>query len=72
MRTLVLVLRLLAVVSFLVGALHLALGVEADVLLGAELPAEAIADPTLNSQGRFYGVSFTLNGVLLLFCTSNV
>lgn len=72
MRTFVLVLRLLSVVIFLVGALHLILGVEADVLLGATLSAGTVADPTLDSQGRFYGVSFALNGVLLLLCASDI
>lgn len=72
MKTFALALRLCAPVFFLVGALHLALGVGADVLLGAKLTAEAIADPALDSQNRFYGVSFTLYGVLLLVCASNI
>ena len=72
MRTLALVLRLFAATVFFVGALHLALGVGADVLLGADLPAGVISDPTLDSQSRFYGVAFTLNGVLLLLCASDV
>lgn len=72
MRTLALVLRFFALVIFLVGALHLALGVGADVLLGAKVPAAAASDPTLDSQSRFYGVTFTLNGVLLLLCASDV
>ncbi len=72
MQSLALVLRLLAIVIFLVGAFHLALGVRADVMLGADLPAEAIADPALDSQSRFYGVAFTLNGVLLLLCASDL
>lgn len=72
MRTFVLVLRLLSVVIFLIGALHLILGVEADVLLGAKLSAGTVADPTLDSQGRFHGVSFTLYGVLLLLCASDI
>ena len=72
MQSLALVLWLLAIVVFLVGAFHLALGVRADVMLGAALPAEAIADPALDSQSRFYGVAFTLNGVLLLLCASDL
>lgn len=72
LRTLALVLRLLATTIFLVGAFHLALGVRADVSLGADLSAGAITDPALDSQNRFYGVSFTLNGVLLLLCASNI
>lgn len=72
MQTFTLALRLLAPVFLLVGALHLALGVGADILLGAKLAAEAVADPTLDSQNRFYGVAFTLYGVLLLVCASDV
>ena len=66
------VLRLLALIVFLVGAFHLALGVEADVLLGARVSAGTIADPTLDSQSRFHGVSFALYGVLLLLCASDI
>jgi len=47
MQTYALVLRLSAGVCLLVGALHLVLGVGADVLLGARLAAEAVAAPTL-------------------------
>jgi hypothetical protein len=46
--------------------------VGADVLLGAKIPDAAISDPTLDSQNRFYGVSFTLSGVLLLLCASDI
>jgi hypothetical protein len=46
-------LKIIAPVPILVGALHLILGLNADVLLGARLPALVIADPTLDSQNRF-------------------
>lgn len=72
MNSLSLILKLGAPVFLLVGALHLFLGVEADVLLGASLSAEAIADPVLDSQNRFYGVSFTLFGVLLFLCSTDI
>jgi hypothetical protein len=72
MRIFALVLKLIAPVFLLVGALHLIFGVEAEVLLGAKLPAEALADAALDSQNRFYGVSFALYGVLLFLCASNV
>jgi hypothetical protein len=58
-------LKIVASVPILVGVLHLVLGLNADVLLGAKLPASVIADPALDSQNRFYGVSFMLYGVLL-------
>jgi Domain of unknown function (DUF4345) len=66
------VLRLVAPIFVMVGALHLVLGVGADVLLGARLPLEALSDPTLDSQNRFYGVAFTLYGVLLFHCASDL
>ncbi len=72
MQALALVLRLSAPVFLLVGALHLVLGTGADVLLGAKLAADTVADPALDSQNRFYGVAFTLYGVLFLVCASNI
>ncbi len=72
MRTFSLVLKLGAPVFIVVGALHLVLGVGADVLLGAKLPADALSDPALDSQNRFYGVVFTLYGVLLFLCATDI
>jgi len=72
MRSLALLLKVVAPLFLLVAALHLALGAGADVLLGAKLPAEALADPALNSQNRFYGVAFSLYGVLLYLCATNL
>jgi hypothetical protein len=65
-------LKFAAPVFVFVGALHLVLGVGADALLGARLPAEAFTDPALNSQNRFYGVAFSLYGVLLFLCATNL
>jgi hypothetical protein len=72
MTALARVLKFCAPVFLLVGILHLAIGVEADVLLGARLPADAIIDPALDSQNRFYGVAFTLYGVLLWLCATDI
>lgn len=72
MSPLALTLKLAAPIFFCVGALHLLLGVGAEVLLGAELPVEALADPALDSQNRFYGVAFTLYGVLLFLCATDL
>ena len=66
------VLKVLAPIILLVSALHLALGAGADVLLGAKLPPEVLADPALNSQNRFYGVAFGLYGVLLYLCATDL
>jgi hypothetical protein len=61
----VLALRAVAPVFLLVALLHLVLGVRADALLGAQVPEALFGEPSLNSQNRFYGVSFALYGVLL-------
>jgi len=72
MPNLALVLKVTAPVFILVGALHLVFGVGADILLGANIPADVAADPVLDSQNRFYGIAFTLYGVLLILCSSNI
>ncbi|MEQ8859964.1 MAG: DUF4345 family protein [Pseudomonadales bacterium] len=55
-----------------VGALHLALGLGADVMLGAAIPPGVLLDPVLDSQNRFYGVAFSLYGVLLFICAADL
>ena len=72
MKNLGLFLRIAGAGFILVGALHLVLGLNADVLLGARLPAATIADPALDSQNRFYGVTFALYGVLCFLCASDI
>ena len=72
MQIFTLFLRFTAPVFLLVGALHLALGVGADVMLGAKLPSAALSDAVLDSQNRFYGIAFTLYGVLFLICASDL
>ncbi len=72
MRAFTLFLKWLAPIPVLVGSLHLLLGVHADVLLGARLPPEALADPVLDSQNRFYGVAFMAYGVLLYLCATDL
>jgi hypothetical protein len=71
-RWLSLTLKVLAPLFVLVGVLHLVLGLNADVALGAKLPVEAIADSGLDSQNRFYGIAFTLYGVLLWVCATDL
>jgi len=65
-------LRLVAPIFAVVGLVHLALGVRADVLLGARLPEQALKDAALDSQNRFYGVAFSLYGVLLYLCATDL
>jgi hypothetical protein len=71
-RALSLFLKVAAPVFFIVGAMHLTLGLNADVLLGARLPAEVLSDPTLDSQNRFYGVAFTLYGAMLYLSATDL
>jgi hypothetical protein len=70
--SLVSVLKLIAPGFLLVGVLHLVLGVRANVLLGARPPVDALADSALDSQNRLYGVAFSLHGVLLYLCATDL
>jgi hypothetical protein len=72
MNTFIFVIKLVAAVILAVGATHLVLGVGADVMLGARLPDAVLRDPVLDSQNRFYGVAFTLYGVLLLLSATDL
>lgn len=72
MSPLTVILKLASPVFILIGAVHLVLGASAEVLLGAKLSADALADPTLDSQNRFYGVAFSLYGVLLYVCATDL
>jgi len=71
-RNLSLTLKLIAPVFLIVSALHLFMGLGADVLLGAQLPVAVVSDPVLDSQNRFYGVAFGLYGVLLYLCATDL
>ena len=72
MRMFCLFLRIAAPLFVAVGALHLAFGLGADVMLGARLPAEVLNDAALDSQNRFYGVAFTIYGLLFWLCASDL
>ena len=72
MRTLSLVLKCFAPVFLVVALLHLVFGLTADALLGAKVSPEAAADPSLDSQNRFYGVAFALYGVVLYLCARDL
>ncbi len=67
-----LVLKSLAPIFVAVGGLHLVLGMGADVLLGADVSAESRQDAVLDSQNRFYGVAFSLYGILFYLSGSDV
>jgi hypothetical protein len=72
MPTLALVFKCIAPLMFVVSALHLSRGRGADALLGANLSVQSMNDPGLDSQNRFYGVSFALYGVLLFVCAADL
>jgi len=72
MSTLRLVLRIAAAVFIVVAGLHLSFGLDADRMLGAVVPAATVAEPSLDSQNRFYGVAFSLYGVLLYLCAGDL
>lgn len=72
MKSFSLILKLIAPVFVLVGALHLVMGLGADVMLGANLSPDSISDPALDSQNRFYGVAFSIYGVLFYVCSNDV
>jgi Domain of unknown function (DUF4345) len=65
MPSLLLTLKLLAPVFFVIAAMHLVFGLDAEAMLGAQVSTETAMDPTLNSQNKFYGVAFALYGVIL-------
>lgn len=66
------VLKLTSPIFLVVGCLHLVLGINAEVLLGASIGMDALTDPVVDSQNRFYGVAFTLYGILLFVCATDI
>ncbi len=64
--------RIFGVICVLVGMLHIALGLEADQLLGAKLTEQTLANATLDSQNRFYGAQFMLVGAMSWFCSKDL
>jgi hypothetical protein len=67
-----LALKVVSPIFVLVGAVHLVLGLQADVLLGADLPTIVLTDPVLDSQNRFYGVAFSAYGIILYICAMDL
>lgn len=72
MRAFTLALKAFALVFFAVSALHLAWGLNADAMLGAVVPPNVAAEPSLDSQNRFYGVAFSLYGAVLYLCATDI
>ena len=65
-------LQLMSCAFFGAGAMHLALGLNAEVLLGTNLSPNTIESPGLDSQNRFYGTCFMVYGVILLFAAADL
>lgn len=63
-------LRILGLACMLAGAIHAALGVGGDWIIGVA-PTSPI-DPSLDSQNRFYGAAFMAYGALLWMCSADL
>ena len=72
MRALTTTLKLASSVFIMVAALHLVFALGADAMLGAAVSPETMLEPSLNSQNRFYGVSFSFYGVALYICAGDI
>jgi hypothetical protein len=71
-KALILVLRILSTAFIAVSALHLFLGTGADAMLGSPITPDMGAEPSIDSQNRFYGVTFSLLGIALLISTTDI
>lgn len=72
MRAFVLAIRVLGAAFIAVAALHLVLGLGADAMLGVPVTPGMAADPSFDGQNRFYGVTFSLLGVVLLIAATDL
>jgi hypothetical protein len=72
MKPLVLALRILSIAFIAVSALHFFVGMQADAMLGAPVLPQMASEPSLDSQNRFYGITFSLLGVVLLICVTDL
>jgi membrane associated rhomboid family serine protease len=72
MKALILSLRILSVAFIAVSAMHLFMGMYADASLGAPVTDQMAADPSFDSQNRFYGITFSLLGIVLLIGTTDM
>jgi len=67
-----LLLKALGITIVLIGLLHASLGVRADRLLDGTVPDDAVAHASMDSQNRFYGSTFSVFGVLLWLCSTDM
>jgi hypothetical protein len=72
MKAFILTIRILAIAFIAVAGLHLLFGMYADAMLGAPVTAAMASEPSFDSQNRFYGITFSLLGVVLLIAANDV
>ena len=72
MKPLILTLRILAIAFIIVSGMHLVMGLYADATLGSPITAEMATNPSFDSQNRFYGIAFSLLGVVLLIGSTDL
>jgi Domain of unknown function (DUF4345) len=72
MYALTILVRILCFIPFATGALDLVLGAKAFSPLGTQISTEALADPSLNSQIRFFGAIWLGFGCLLWHSSSDL
>jgi Domain of unknown function (DUF4345) len=72
MKAFVLTLRILAIAFIAVAMLHLLFGMQADAMLGVPVTTAMAAEPSFDSQNRFYGITFSLLGVALLISATDI
>ncbi len=72
MRWFQLTLRILGVGIIGVAMIHIVLGPGAEVLFGSGISAISLADPTIDSQNRFYGAAFALYGGVFVLASFDV
>jgi Domain of unknown function (DUF4345) len=65
-------LKVLSVVIVGIGVLKVVLGAHADRLLDPGIPESAANHPSIDSQVRFYGGAFSVYGVLLWMCSTDM
>ena len=72
MRAFNLVVRLLSGAFIAVAALHFFTGAHADALLGVPITPAMASDASIDSQNRFYGITISLLGVVLIIATTDL
>jgi Domain of unknown function (DUF4345) len=72
LKAFVMAIRVLALAFIAVAALHLFFGLNADAMLGSPVTADMVSQPSFDSQNRFYGITFSMLGVVLLISSRDL